>query len=414
MRKLIFLFPLLAACVLEPTPTTDDAPTPLAPAKSELAHEVDVDKELFVRDSWLIGDQDPDARPSERIPDDWRFSSRFRALGAASVDGFFEGFQAPYAYTSVEATTPTIPLLRHALSVPFLVSWRAAGGCYGCDAGPLPLDQAPFVLVGIVNRVDQAEDPCSPEGGELRFVYNAFDAKTRRPVPFSVIFEYRVPREAATWARAFHALGSLHRPDDYRARLLALTSMVTTDPANLKTVRTNEKVFSGDWRLREFRVRGGQLVPVALAETPDISFNQTSELDALFAQRVKLGAGTPNPVPMMMMTGEASTPSADFRWESSTYAGGASTGSNAGPYSQRTCNGCHGGNRPDRDRLPFQHVSFGAAYYGSIDGEPQVSDYLSKTELPKRKDWLSAAIQVDCTQPHAAYKSAAGGLRAAH
>jgi hypothetical protein len=115
---------------------------------------------------------------------------------------------------------------------------------------------------------------------------------------------------------------------------------------NLRAVRTNERMLSSDlgsshWNMREYRVRAGALAPVALAETPDMKFNGTKEIEQLFAARGNADLETPNSIPESMATGQGAISS--FVWE-------GTAGKSGGAFSQRTCNGCNGGNRPQRRR----------------------------------------------------------------
>jgi hypothetical protein len=435
MKRLIFapLFALLAACMIDPSLEKEVTLGIDEPDSASLKHEVDIEQELMITAPHVLGSARLDARAEDRIPGPWTFEARLAAFGSGALDAFFAGFAATKVYADPQDPEPTVRADGHALTGVFFESWREQGGCYGCSAGPLPKGNAPMSLTAIVIRLDLASEPCADEGGELRFIYNGFDTKNNRAVPFSVIFEYAVPVAAQRWAKAVHALGSYSFYDDeYRERLLALTQAATADVKNLKAVRTNEKIFTSDWRMREFRVRyeGGKaaaLVPVTVAETPDLSYNRSAELNRLFEARLLMSSNDPNPVPAPMQTGEATIPSADFRWEGTASAGGnanggadagasADGGSVGGAFSQRTCNGCHGGNRPKGDRLEFMHVSLGAQYYGST-GIPAVqSDYLKKHELPRRKSVLEATLRAECPPEGSGAvrtKSTSGGQPAA-
>jgi hypothetical protein len=349
--------------------------------------------ELLIRNVAAFQSADGDAFGGSAVAPSYTFAKRFSGLRAGAMAEFFQGFEASSAYATATSSEATVKTKPRPTSHKLFTDWRAEAGCYGCETGELPENSAPFRLVAIVNRVDLASEPCSGTGGELRLVYNAFDTSGSfdTPLPFSIIFEYTVPFTAGSWAKRFHALADhANHSAEYRRVLQGLVDAVTSDIRNLHAVRVNEKVLGSSWNMREFRVRGSSLVPVALAETPSLSVNRTAQMDALIDERARQASGTPNAIAESLLTGDVDIPSQSFRWE------GTKGQTKAGAFSQRTCNGCHGGNRPANDPLAFEHIGFGSAYYGS-SSSVQISDYLEKNELPRRKGIYEANIAVDCS-----------------
>jgi hypothetical protein len=141
-------------------------------------------------------------------------------------------------------------------------------------AGKLDLDQAPFRLAAIVNRIDLAENLIYGGGsaGEGRFVFGVRDRTQGGCVfmPFSVIFEYGVPKSGChdlrDWARQWVNLSNLTIGSaPYNAALEAITEQFAKAHAApskpngsaLNQLRTNEKALNPLWELREFKIKSG-------------------------------------------------------------------------------------------------------------------------------------------------------------
>lgn len=163
--------------------------------------------------------------------------------------------------------------------------------------GKLNLGQSPLRLLAIAPRVDLRRttgggSPYAPssgnflDAGELRFVFG-FVAKqtvnfnpataflgaaqinnsTCFALPFTVIFEYRVPKAGCqnvrSWAQQWVLLKNLLPGSNaYNTQLQALTQQIVTANANptrpngsaLGQLRTNEVALDAPWELREFRL----------------------------------------------------------------------------------------------------------------------------------------------------------------
>ena len=105
-----------------------------------------------------------------------------------------------------------------------------------------------------------------------------------------MIFEYEqlaTDRAALRgWAQQWHALGTMPFGAAYNAALQQITdrfSGANKAPAKpngspLNQIRTNEIALSSPWELREFRIAGGQLREVPVAQSPDNSLQGTPRL----------------------------------------------------------------------------------------------------------------------------------------
>lgn len=164
--------------------------------------------------------------------------------------------------------------------------------------GKLDLNQSPLRLLAIAPRLDLRRTTggggsyqTSSSGnfldaGELRFIFgfvakktSSFDpaqqflgaaqigTSTCYALPFTVIFEYRVPKtpcqDVKAWAQAWTALRNQPLWGPYRTHLESLTQQIVVANANpnnpngsaLGQLRTNEVALDAPWELREFRLQ---------------------------------------------------------------------------------------------------------------------------------------------------------------
>lgn len=185
--------------------------------------------------------------------------------------------------------------------------WLAASG-----GGELDLTQSPFRLLAIVNRLDLRQNGSggsfygggggsTPEtAGELRFVFGVMapdgSGAACEPMPFTVIFEYGVPKsgcfDVREWANDWVELDLMGGfGSSYRDTLEGLTEFVVHHDAApfrgngsaINQIRTNEIALGDVWELREFAVADqsigcttatnietdGFLRPHTVAQTPD-------------------------------------------------------------------------------------------------------------------------------------------------
>ena len=217
--------------------------------------------------------------------------------------------------TTQTINTDTVPARTQLQSL--IDDWRAASG-----GGDLDLSIAPFRLLAIVSRLDLATTRGGGSGyaartgdfldaGEARFVFGVvlppgyddagffnpmpINGGKCRALPFSVIFEYRVPRcdckEVRNWARQWVKLAGLTFPSStYNAALERITRQFTSANANplepngsaLGQLRTNEIALTPPgqflWELREFQLpqfRFSFLDETTVADNPIAGFNNT-------------------------------------------------------------------------------------------------------------------------------------------
>lgn len=252
--------------------------------------------------------------------------------------------------------------------------------------GTLDLDRSPLRLLAIVSRLDLATVRGGSagygtstgdflDGGEARFVFGFLDQCN--PTPFSVIFEYRVPKctclEVRGWARQWVRLnGFTLGSSTYNAHLERLTEQFVRAGANptrpngsaIGQVRTNEIFLAAPWELREFQLDQmpwSFLHEKTTADTPHDSFNGTTG----FADWVRNGVipGLPNSVPKVPLFfpphgnfqgANPQTTSPGFFWDEPSLAVCTNALERQGRFtaSFNSCNGCHSG----ETGTPFVHV----------------------------------------------------------
>lgn len=339
------------------------------------------------------------------------------ALAEPFTEAWLDSWRTTASVGAIAAPVNPRPLVKDVLLDP----WRAAGG------GVATMALAPFRLIAVVNRLDLSAnaDGCSIDVGEIRFVYTATDPATRSALAMTVIVEVPYPTRAAgrgrealdgkAWARKWHALGALPFGDGYVAALAGLVHEVTAgmDPMRVR-VRTNEAALggpSGAWDLRQFSLTpsdgGRALTPSLLDTTPRDALNHSPALSSwMRSHESRLRGGVADSLSLDMQAGEATLLDPFFMWGLDVPVSETARKT----FSQNTCNGCHGGERP-ADALFFQHLApWDAptnAYYGtnSATGNTLVSVYLNDPsgrddELTRRAVSLSALLcSADCAPP---------------
>lgn len=271
--------------------------------------------------------------------------------------------------------------------------WLNASGGHELD-----LKHAPFRLLAIVNRLDLRKTSAGGFGyggsaggvpldaGELRFVFGVMrpedDGPACEPLPFTVIFEYGVPRSGCAdvkdWAAQWVALDTMGGfGSAYRAQLEDMTESVVTrdlapDKGNgnaINQLRTNENALDPIWEMREFTLSkqsftcasftnvpaDGFLRPHTVGETPDdgkYSPHPDPTIDAF------LSPTPPCTAPSVPVNFDCSTASPDpflgGHSQVSLNPGGSPPGSwlatnqssscfpdKRHGFSAKTCNGCH-------------------------------------------------------------------------
>lgn len=209
------------------------------------------------------------------------------------------------------------------LTEDWLAHWSAKQSVNGMEVKPRPriaevlnnwprsgtsldLDQAPFRLLAVVNRVDLAENLVYPataddEGsagsaGELRFVFDVApqrtvgESKVCAVMRFQVIFEYKVAAttcaDVAAWANRWISLGGWPRGSpDFNLALEGITEdVISGKKGHLAQIRTNEidlaEVKPGQtlWEMREFELASAALRQRTVRRTPPDHLNGSEEL----------------------------------------------------------------------------------------------------------------------------------------
>jgi len=243
--------------------------------------------------------------------------------------------------------------------------------------GTLDLDQSPLRLLAIVSRLDLATVRGGSSGystatgnfldaGEARFVFGVLDGCS--PLPFSVIFEYRVPKctclGVKSWAKQWVALNSFTLGSaTYNAHLERLTEQFVRAGANplkpngsaIGQVRTNEIALAFPWELREFQLDQfpfSFLHEKTTLDSMDDSFNG----NAGFADWVRNAVipGLPNNVPKVPLFfaphgnfqgAHPQAPTTGFFWDEASLNVCGDPNERDGRFtaSFNTCNGCHAG-----------------------------------------------------------------------
>jgi hypothetical protein len=141
--------------------------------------------------------------------------------------------------------------------------------------GTLDMDQAPFRLLSIVNRVDLREavgyGAGSSSAGELRFVFGLLNMNSCSPDRMTAIFEYTVHvrhcTDVISYAQQWEDLDTMHSPfpasPGYLAHLQSITDPVTTagsaplepNGSSIGQLRTSEVTMGFPWELREFTLQ---------------------------------------------------------------------------------------------------------------------------------------------------------------
>jgi hypothetical protein len=185
-------------------------------------------------------------------------------------------------------------------------------------------------------------------------------------LPFTVIFEYGVPRNGCvpvrSWAQQWVALSSLALGSPaYEAALQALTDQVILRNAApskpngsaLNQLRTNEIALAAPWELRQFNLLNPLdfLHEQPAFNTPHIAFNNSPTLDQFI---MTTPVGTPVPAsflasPFLAASAPVSSPA--LFWGMN--APNAAFNTRRQDVSVNTCNGCHAG----ETHTTFTHIS---------------------------------------------------------
>jgi hypothetical protein len=374
----------------------DASKIPLPPPPPSM---VDSERSLLVRDSSVVNDGtrtfDPCTGAGTPLGP-WTFGKLMSDMAGSVppgdfVEAWLSTFLAARTINTFDVAAQSAIAFPPVSLVDVLATWPRLSD------GTLDVAQAPFKLVAIVNRADLAGNSAygPVSGAEGRFVFTLVKSIMGecRPIPFSVIFEFGVPKstcsELQSWAQQWLSLSTLPLGTAaYNSALQALTDEFATagaDPSKpndsaLDQLRTNAFVgFAGPaeekWELRQFHLLPGRgsgplLRPVTVSQTPDMIYDgvRTPLESAPGPRAAQLAAwvtdnvtGTPNPfdapsytVPLTLPCplGTSGLPCADmafragatFSFDSAFWSvpwPSALPNSAMNVLSLNTCNGCH-------------------------------------------------------------------------
>lgn len=369
----------------EPTPTTasvraggKSAPRAVTAATVTLGTNQFQDRVLMIRDPLVVQDQQRTwnpCTPNLGNPDGvWTFKHLMTEMANQPASGIDPAvFVEDWLSTWTENPGPTIngtAVSTRAQMQSLIDQWKGGGT-------QLDLRRAPLRLLAIVPRVDLATTTGGGgysgsasgnflDAGELRFVFGVVlppgfsgkgfigaqpidgkggdpygttggDERTCRSLPFSVIFEYKVPKcdceEVRDWAQRLVALDAFTPGTvDYNGRLARLTQVVVranADPrrpngSSLGQLRTNEIALPQDtpaldppnppapfppnirWELREFQLVQkpfSLLVETTTADTAFDRFNETLTFESWVLNNVRpaIVAQFDGPIPQVQL-----------------------------------------------------------------------------------------------------------------
>ena len=265
------------------------------------------------------------------------------------------------------------------------------------SAGTLDMDQAPFRLLSIVNRVDLRDavgyGTSSSTAGELRFVFGLLDMNTCSPDRMTAIFEYTVHANTCTdvvnYAQQWEDLDLAHpsfpASPGYLTHLQSITDPVTTAGAaagqpngsSIGQLRTSEVVMASPWELREFTLQpmpfGTPIQNVlrmdTTKQTPDRQYTADPVLQPTLANFINSNVSdicdenhvVPNTFSgLPFMAGRADFFPTTHFWAPGIAgfpSGGCTNDDIRFNFSVNTCSGCHGGDAIDPGfDPPFYHV----------------------------------------------------------
>ena len=343
--------------------------------------------------------------------DNWLNSLTINTEPVAARTNIFDAIIVPW----IQKTTPG--------SVPTLANWKTFN---------LDMSLAPFKLEAIVNRVDLRGNSgyAISNGGEGRFVFGVLNANCNI-LPFTVIFEYGVPKNTCSSLKAFakqwyDLKGMTVGTPAYNTALQNITDQfagANTSPSkpngnSLNQIRTNEIALAGPWELREFRIDSAShlLREDPVTKEPAGKFNRLAgatgaQLD-LIANYVNTNEAAvianTNTVDLdfggqSFLGGKAHTLTTIHIWDGATAPGSGFINNDQARHmlSLNTCSGCHGGegrttvgnlinNPAGVFHSPFLQISpqgFGtkATLAAFLTGDPGQADGLFKISDPANR-----------------------------
>jgi hypothetical protein len=254
-----------------------------------------VDHSLMITDVTVVNDPTRTYNPCTNVgapTGAWTFGELMRQLaspnpGAIATDAQAISFIEAWLATWNVAQTVNGENLPARSTASIRNHWLALSAANGAPPGTLKLQNAPFRLLAIVNRVDLrgASGYGFSSAGEGRFVFGLLDnACNARQM--TVIFEYGINKslcvDVQAYAQEWANLAAIPFGDPaFNPALQAITDQFTlcgTNPAkpnesSINQVRTNEIALASPWELREFNLSGPSLDLVTVKQEPAVVYN---------------------------------------------------------------------------------------------------------------------------------------------
>lgn len=340
----------------------------------------------------------------------WSFAHLMRELAPTPADAPRLVEQMLQTFTTEQVINGFTVVPRPGMNTLVLNDWPRTA------SGELDLEQAPMTLLAIVNRID-VRDLAAGSGGEGRFVFGV-NGRDGFPLEFTLIFEFDLPaqteQDVLDWANRWHALQNHPFPSEqYNAALEDITRRFTSrgsspgriNGSSLNSFRSNEITLGegAPWELRQFDLDPdtGLLSPVPLADTPDLSFNDSEAFGRFVNQNAEA-------IQAVVPGGPGNIVPADFEGE--RFQAG-SVFNNLGFWSApnitdpdarfhaslNTCNGCHGpetgsGFLMINPRFDGQEASLAPFITGTTVIDPFSGQARQLNDLGRRREDLTALV----------------------
>lgn len=152
------------------------------------------------------------------------------------------------------------------------------------EAWDMNLENAPFRLLAITNRVD-LQNFDHKSAGEGRLTFGLAHGGSN---DFTLIFEFnlagKTEQDVLQWAKKWHELSTLDlNSEAYLRKLESIVLSFTSKPSDLNQLRTNEGIngiFDGtfNWEMRELNIRNNRFVEVTRKQSPNMGLNNSQIL----------------------------------------------------------------------------------------------------------------------------------------
>lgn len=383
-----------------------------------------LDHSLMITDLTVIEDPTRTYNPCTNAGNPtgpWTFGELMRQLaspnpGAIATDAQTITFISNWLATWNTNQTVNGELLPARSTASLMNTWQTLSNNNG-GGGSLKLENVPFRLLAIVNRMDLrgSSGYGFSNAGEGRFVFCALGSGCNA-LRWTVIFEYGINKtlcvDVKAYAQQWADLAALPFGDPtFNPNLQAITdqfALCGTNPAkpnesSLNQLRTNEIALGNPWELREFKLTGPSLDLMTVKQEPAVKYNAkvnnadvvmlanwvNSNSASILANNYTVPddiGGTP------FLGGKAHTefpptgvpapgsPPTPHHWDGDPTSGSPAQiidNDTRHVFSLNTCSGCHGG----ETQTFFTHVT--QAPFGT---QPPLSEFLTGAVGPPLDD----------------------------